>query len=345
MQSGNYNRKALIAALVGAALCLLFQRLSVFSLFFLVPFGVVAYSYDYRVAWFSFLMALVGNIFMTVSTAFAAGGPIEDAFWDLLFFVVIASVFSWITAPPPGLSRRIKGVVRLITGSCIGAWLFTVILFRAIASPSFSEYVNTWVNGLASLYHPSASDGVQNAIFENFTADTIISAMKSIMLRGGSLVSIVFMLYICQQISLFLSRMFHRARGAKPSRTGTLMAFHVYPIIIWVFSGALFLVVLFRITGFQIPEIILWNILVLCVILYFAQGLGILQFFLARPLLPPFLRFFLLVMLVVLIFSPVLNAVFFVGIILLGIAENWASFRAPKNNGPPSTPGAGGIRN
>jgi len=345
MHSENYNKKALIAALIGAAVCLFFQRFSIFSLFFLVPFGVVAYSYDYRVAWFSFLMAVVGDIFLTISTAMTAGGTLGDAVWDLVFFTVIASVFTWVTAPPPGFSRRIKGAVRLIAGSCIGALLFTVILFRAIASPPFSEYINSWINGLISFYRSSGSDVVQNALFESFTADVIINTMKSVMLRGGSLVSIIFLLFACRQISLFLSRLFHRVRGFGPSKTGTLLAFHVYPIVIWVFSAALFLVVLFRITGFQIPEIILWNILVLCVILYFAQGLGILQFFLARPLMPPFLRFFLFVILIVLVFSPVLNAVFFAGIILLGIAENWAPFRTPKNNGSPSTPGAGGIRN
>jgi len=101
------------------------------------------------------------------------------------------------------------------------------------------------------------------------------------------------------------------------------------------------LVVLSRVARLVVPEIILWNILVLCIILYCAQGLGILQFFLSRPTVPVFLRFFLTVVLIILIFSPAVNAVLLIGIVILGIAENWAPFRAPKPNGPPSTPEGG----
>jgi len=66
------------------------------------------------------------------------------------------------------------------------------------------------------------------------------------------------------------------------------------------------------------------------------------QFFLSRPSMLPFLRLFLIVLFIVLIFSPVVNVILLVGIVLLGIAENWAPFRASKPNGPSSTPEAGG---
>jgi hypothetical protein len=85
-------------------------------------------------------------------------------------------------------------------------------------------------------------------------------------------------------------------------------------------------------------EIAGWNILTLCVILYLAQGGGIVVFFLAR--LPPGMRFALNVGIFVLILSPGVNVVLLGLLILLGIAENWAPFRASKLNGPPPTPGA-----
>ena len=91
----------------------------------------------------------------------------------------------------------------------------------------------------------------------------------------------------------------------------------------------------------EIPEIILWNILILCAILYLAQGLGILQFFLARPTVSPSFKLLLSVLFIFLFFSPVINVVLLGGVVLLGIAENWVPFRAPKQNGPPSTPEAG----
>ena len=119
------------------------------------------------------------------------------------------------------------------------------------------------------------------------------------------------------------------------------MFFHVYPAIIWVLSASLLLVVLSRITKLGVIEIILWNILVFCVIMYLAQGLGIAQFFLSRPSMPPFLRLVLVVLFIVLVCSPGINAVLLGCVVLLGIAENWVPFRAPRTNGPPSTPEAG----
>jgi uncharacterized protein YybS (DUF2232 family) len=96
-----------------------------------------------------------------------------------------------------------------------------------------------------------------------------------------------------------------------------------------------------RISGLEIPEIILWNILVLCTIMYLAQGLGILQFFLSRPSISPFLKLVFLVLILILFFSPFLNMILLVGLVLLGIAENWVPFRVPKENDIPSTPEGG----
>ena len=100
----------------------------------------------------------------------------------------------------------------------------------------------------------------------------------------------------------------------------------------------LLLLVILRVTGLEVPEIILWNVFILCVMMYLAQGLGIFQSFLARPSTPPFLKLLILIAFCFLLFSPVINTVLFVGLVLLGIAENWVAFRMPKTNGPPSTP-------
>jgi uncharacterized protein YybS (DUF2232 family) len=158
--------------------------------------------------------------------------------------------------------------------------------------------------------------------------------------------------FVCCQLSLILARLFFRITGknfhgtifreAKLKAINSLAAFHVNPAVIWVFSSSLLLVVITRKIKFEIPEIILWNILVICSILYLAQGLGIMQFFLARPSMSPFLRLFIIIAFVFVLFSPVLNAFLLGALALLGIAENWLPLRAAKQSGPPSTPEAGG---
>jgi hypothetical protein len=86
-------------------------------------------------------------------------------------------------------------------------------------------------------------------------------------------------------------------------------------------------------------EVIAWNILVVCIILYLVQGGGILSFLLVRTAMPPLLRFALVFLSSVVFFSPGINAFVLGAVTLLGIAENWVPFRAPKPNGPSSTPG------
>jgi len=336
-------RKNIVPALVGAGICLFFQHSGFFSLFFLVPLGVVAYRYNYRVAWGTFLIAVLGNVFFALVTAAFRAVPLTEAVWDILYFAVMALLFTWVIAPPPGFTARVSGSIRLMIGSCLGALLFTGIFFRMMASPDFSGYLNSAINTLVSLYRSSGSDVVQNALLDSLSADMILNAMKSIMLRGGSLVSCVLLFFICRQISLAIVRLF--MRRAKVQAAGSLMGFHVYPVIIWVLSVSLLLVVVVKAAKLEIPEIILWNILVFCVILYLAQGLGILQFFFVRPSMPPFLRLILLILFFVLLFSPGINAVLLGGVVLLGIAENWVPFRAPKTNGQTSTPESGGGGN
>jgi len=334
-------KRNIIPALIGAGICLFFQRSGIFTLFFLAPLGFLAYRYNFRTAWLALLFAVLGNMLLAMGLAAGRAIPLTETMWDLLYFAVMATVFTWITAPPPGFSVKVSGSMRLMFGSCIAALLFTGIIFRAAASPGFSGYITSMINTIISFYRTSGSDVVQNALLESLTADVVLNFIKSVMLRGGSLVSCVLLFFICRQISFALARLTLRGREPSSNRTNSLAFFHVYPVFIWILSVSLLLVVLTRMAKLDIPEIILWNILIFCAIMYLAQGLGILQFFLARPSMPLFLRLILVVLFFILLFSPGINAVLLGGVVLLGIAENWAPFRAPKTNGPPSTPEAG----
>ena len=113
------------------------------------------------------------------------------------------------------------------------------------------------------------------------------------------------------------------------------MEFFAPPVTIWGLSGALVVILLTRMFRIQVLEILAWNILVICAIIFFAQGAGIFLHFLARR--SYILRFVFIVLVVMAILSPFLNMIAVTAILILGIAENWLPLRAPKK-GPASTP-------
>jgi hypothetical protein len=165
------------------------------------------------------------------------------------------------------------------------------------------------------------------------SADAILEILRSAALRGGLAASCVALFAASRQLSLIVAALIRRKRPG-----GSLALFHVRFGCIWALSLSLLAVVAGLNFGIAPLEIAGWNILVLCAILYLAQGAGIASFFMAR--LPPGIRFALNLGMVVLILSPGINAAFMGVLILLGIAENWAPFRAPKPTGPPPTPEA-----
>ena len=337
------NRRT-IPAYVGAGLCLFFIKSGVLFLFFLVPLGFLVYRYGREIAWTGLSLAILGNAVITAMETVVRSVPLKDAVWDFLYFMVMALIFVWIIAPPQGLTPKMSGAIRLIIGSSAGALLLTFLLFRLMASPGFLDYLDAWIRMFTA---PGRYDAAGASLLQVLTAEAFLTVMKAVVLRGGSLVTCVFIFFFCRQISIILANLnignFRRnaAGGQTASGAATLSLFHVNPEVIWVFSLSLFLVVTTRILKLEIPEIFLWNVLILCIMLYFAQGLGILQFFLKRPATPHFMRFLAGILLVVLFFSPVINAVVFGGLVFLGIAENWVPMRAPKQNEPPSTPEAG----
>jgi uncharacterized protein YybS (DUF2232 family) len=270
---------------------------------------------------------------------FAVSGflPWGEIAWDFLYFSVMTAAFLWILAPPrlKGRFSRLPGTARLAAGSSVCALLVLGVLVHVLDDEAFYGYVHNQLEMVKSLYFSSGADVVQNALLESLTADFILKTIKAMLERGGALASCMLLFFVNRQISLGLVRIFRgKERGAG------LRSFHVPAFLIWVLSSSLLLALLCRAAGLELLEILVWNILTLCGILYFAQGLGIIQYFLAGPAVPPFRRMLISVLLIILLFSFGINAIILGLVILLGIAENWVSFRRPVTSGPPSTPGA-----
>jgi hypothetical protein len=251
----------------------------------------------------------------------------------ILYFPLILALFGWIIAPPrrgPAFLRT-RTVYRILAAAVL-ATLALIPGLRAIRDDGeLVALLRSQLESLSSL--SAASVGVEDPLGE-LTPERILEALYRVIIRGGGAASWVGFFFISRRLALFFSSIIRHTRWE-----GDLRAFHVAPPFIWVLSCSLLGVL----TGsrFALPplEIGAWNILTLCVMLYLAQGGGIVLFFLNRLAIRPLGRLALNLLFITVLFSPVMSPFFLGGLTILGIAENWAPFRAQKSNGPSSTPG------
>jgi hypothetical protein len=321
---------AYIPVLVCALLSISLIRIGFLSFFFLVPLGFVAYGYNRRSAWFCVLAAIVGNAILAWGLLFGEGIP-----WlDMVYFTIMALIFVWISAPP-AVFPRVPLAYRIIAGSTLSALLFFFIIHAAQADSVFNTFLRSQAEVLNSLYIASAgTDEVERSLLEEQSPDFILKTLSFVAMRGGALASSVLIFFVSRQLSLTCVGIIRRLRIGR-----TVIDFHAAPFLIWVLSGSLLVVLGATRFSLGVLEIIGWNMVTICALLYLAQGSGIALYILTRSAIPPILRLVINVLIIVVIFSPGINVIALGALLLLGIAENWAPFRAPKTNGHSSTPG------
>ncbi|MDR3122471.1 MAG: hypothetical protein LBU16_01670 [Treponema sp.] len=325
---------AWLPALIGAAVSVGLSRSSFLGFLFLLPLGVAAYCYNSKTAWFAAAVSALGNaLFCLVVGRFQSYHALPWA--DMLYLTVVITVFAWIASPPKrgGGFLRMPTAYRIVAGAVVTS--LALALCSAWNDQGLRSLFRFQAEALASLYaSASGADEELRSLTEHYmNADAILEILQSAALRGGVVASCAALFAASRQLSLVVAALIRRKRPE-----GSLAAFHVRPECVWTLSFSLLAIVAglyFRIVPLEIAG---WNILVLCAILYLAQGVGIAIFFLAR--LPPGMRLAVNLGVVALIVSPGINAAFMGVLILVGFAENWAPFRAPKPNGPPPTPGA-----
>jgi hypothetical protein len=315
------------------------MRMGFLGFFFLVPMGVVAALWNTRTAWVSVLAAVASHAAIGLGLSLIIPLVPRDFVLDILYFALMVSVFVWIIRPPEGGPGflRIRAAWRLTLGAAAGVFLFVGIAASAGEDSGFTAFTRAQSELLSSLFIASSgSDAVRRSLLERrFSPQRIRELMISLILRGGGLASCMLVFYISRFIALFLAGLIRRGR-VWPG----LREFRVSPWLIWAFSLALGTVLLARLAKWQAPEIAAWNVLVLCALMYLAQGAGIVRHFLTRRPISPGLRLFVNIAIVFAVLSPGLNGILFGALILLGVAEHWAPLRVIKQEGPPSTPAA-----
>jgi hypothetical protein len=238
--------------------------------------------------------------------------------------------------PEKNIPAYIPTVYRFVAASCLAAFLVLFMITAFRKDTAFSAFIRAQVEALSAVYTSSAgADVVEKSLLEQYlTPDFILETLVFVALRGGVIALCMVFLFINRQIALALVWGFRRIRSG-----GNLRDFHTPRFFIWALSFSLLAILAGKKGGIPPLEIAAWNSLVICVLLYLAQGGGIVVYFLTHASLPPFMRLLLNFLVILLIFSPGINAVLLGILFILGIAENWVPFRAPKINGPSSTPG------
>jgi len=337
------GKSQLIPVLICAALCAAMIRTGLLSLFFLVPLGFCAAVFGPAAAWVCFIFAALGNAALSVGLSVHAGSgfanaanaaAIADAGWDTLFFTVLTLGFTWIMAGnPPHMFTflpRVRTAFRFIAAAIAGSAVLLGMLYSICNNETFIEFVRSQIELISSSLIASGADaGQQEAMRQMLAPKKIIETIFSISLRGGALVSIFFMFFICRQAAFVLARLIMKKHG-NLGAAGDLVRFHAPKKSIWVFSFCLLVIVASSVFSIKYVEFAAWNILIVCVIMFLAQGGGIVLHYLSRRPVSVFMRLLICVLFVVLLFSPGINLAVVAALVLLGIAENWLPLRVIK---------------
>ncbi|MDR3130584.1 MAG: DUF2232 domain-containing protein [Treponema sp.] len=335
---------ARLPVLIGAVSCVVLARFRLVGFLYLAPLGVMAAGYGFGAAWRCLFWALIGNGFWSTGTAVFYPLPLDHAAWNIIYFSLLAVAFTWMMAPSlkstyePAEKTpvRISGVWRFVIAACAAALLFLPLIVSLRQDETFGAFIRAQAEALSDFYAGSAgADVMEESVLKQYlTPDFILQTLISTALRGGAAASCMALFLINRQIALVMVRIFRRIKsGAVPE------GFHAPQVFIWVLSFSLLGILAGKKWAIIPLEIAAWNGLVVCGILYMVQGGSIALYFITRANFPPFMRLLLNFLLFFLIISPGINAIFLGCLILLGIAENWAPFRAPKINESSSTPG------
>jgi hypothetical protein len=338
---------ALFPALIGAAVSVGLNRSGFLGFLFLLPFGINAFCFGRASSWLCAFFAVVGNGLFALWAGFFLHLPFNALIPDVVYFSVVVFGFTWIVVPPSRFPApfRLRTAYRIVVSSIAGALALAFLACTSGAGTGLLAMFRSQAELFVSLYNASiGADVVEQSLSGQYVnVDNVLAVIKAASLRGGAVFSCMLLFFVSRQFSLFIARVARR-----PVPAGNFTGFRTSSRQIWVLSFSLAAVLAGRLLGGRsfaravlLVEIVSWNILVICVILYLAQGGAILTYWYSRWVIPPLFKFLLNFLFIIVIFSPGINAVFLAALILLGIAENWLPLRVSGTNGSSPTPGSG----
>jgi hypothetical protein len=310
----------LIPAVICALLCVFFNQSGAFFIISLLPIGLAALIFSPQTCWvsvsYSILMYAASLFLFPRHNAFS----LIDILLQTGIFSLPPVLFAWIIVPPQKgpVFVRMRTAFRFVMSSCIVLGIYIPLVYNLFQQEAFYQSFMADIEYALAIipFAENSSDVVEQALLRDFfTPENIIDNIVFFGIRGGALCSIMIFFFLNRQASFSIARIFRR-KQIVPSG---LILFKVKSSFIWVLSLSILALLVSLQFDFEIPEIIAWNIFVLCVIVYSAQGLGIVLFFLNRPSVSRKLRILLNVLFIMMIFRFSVMMFFIVVLTILGI--------------------------
>ena len=284
---------------------------------FLLPLALCSFLGETKTTWAAGILATVLNILVSLWFFIYQGAELLILQWNALYFTVMVMIFTWINAPL-GKFWLFRDIPYRMVAGAILCTLFLLPLYIFIIQDSELRYFIT--SQVEALNSNSLS---QEELI--LATEKLISTVIYMGLRGGILLYCLIYWLLNRQFALLICRLIRREPA---NQAGKFLGFRTPFFLVWVLSLSLGAILLGKIGNTEIMEICGWNFLVLSATLFFVQGGAILLHFLLR--FPPLPRIIINVGIIILFFRPGINVVLLSILVLLGIAENWVSFRPPK---------------
>jgi len=315
------QKSTIAAVVICAALSVFFINTGFLSLFYLAPLGYAVLTCGSILL--PFFVTAIANALILIITHLIISGNSAGLWWiEVFYFTTLFLCFAWVI----GGSKipRMRTAYRFILASAAGSVAFLIFVLGSSSNSAFNAMLLDLAEVFSSVVVSSnEADAVRQSTLQlAFTPENILEMSKNILLRGGAIFSIFLMFFVNRHIALLAARLINKQKNER-----ALAEFFAPYQAIWALSGSIALIVLTRLLRIEALEIIAWNVLVVCAILFLAQGAGIVAFFLSRR--TGNFRFFLNIAIIIVAVSP-LNTVALAALLLLGIAENWLPLRTPK---------------
>jgi hypothetical protein len=333
LPEGQRLRVAVLVLISAATALFLLEMGGIFSFFFPVPLGVMLFAYKTRLALFAAFIVLAAHGITLAVFSFLSGSPTLDPSFVWAWGSTVALVLLWIwSVSPVPFIGRLSGATRLILGASV---MFAFIVFGIGITGGFD--FSTIYRDFSTRMEDAVSTAVAAYLeygghaLDGIDASRITEMVFAFLSCGGGLACIALFFFVNRQISAALASLFNPSR-----KTASITDFYTDRRLVWALSFSLLAVASFR--QFSVFTVIAWNVVTICAILYLAQGVAIVFYFLSKSPRTAATRLIHSLLMAVILITPVINMVVCCGVLVLGVAENWVPFRNQDIDGSSSTP-------